>query len=194
MDITIKKLTNEMVDEYINFFDNTPHDTYEDAHKCYCIWFFGDEYQEEDLSDRYLRREFAKIKVKSGKTQGYFAYLDGKPVGWVNTNSKHACSKCAGGKSFMKHSFEGEDKDKEVKSIYCYVVHPDYQRKGIATKLLKQVIEDARLDGYKAVEVYPWREGNQIQSTFGGYMAMYERLGFYMYNDHEVGPIMRLDL
>ncbi len=35
MNIQIKKLTPKLVEDYIHFFDVTPHDKYVDEHKCY---------------------------------------------------------------------------------------------------------------------------------------------------------------
>lgn len=37
MNIEIRKLTPDLAEDYIHFFDTTPHDDNVDAHKCYCV-------------------------------------------------------------------------------------------------------------------------------------------------------------
>ena len=42
MNIEIKKLTPEHVEEYIRFFDTTPHDDLDPASTCYCVSWCSD--------------------------------------------------------------------------------------------------------------------------------------------------------
>ena len=37
MKFEIKKLTPELAEDYVHFFDVTPHDDFIDEHKCYCV-------------------------------------------------------------------------------------------------------------------------------------------------------------
>jgi len=41
VDIKIRKLTSDLVDDYVNFFDTTPHSDNVDDHKCYCVCWCG---------------------------------------------------------------------------------------------------------------------------------------------------------
>ena len=51
MDIEIKKLTQDLVGDYINFFDTTSHDDGVDGSKCYCVcWCSADHRKETDFS------------------------------------------------------------------------------------------------------------------------------------------------
>jgi len=52
------------------------------------------------------------------------------------------------------------------------------QRKGIATKLLSRVCEDAATDGFDFVESYPNREFVSTARDFMGPVEMYNKLGF----------------
>lgn len=94
MEIEIKRLTPELADDYVHFFDITPHDQYVDAHKCYCVCWCADDYEGKDFSTVQKRRAAAYQYVQQGIIQGYLAYYNGKPVGWCNANIKADCLKC----------------------------------------------------------------------------------------------------
>lgn len=45
MNIEIRKLIPDLAEEYVHFFDVTPHDDNIDEHKCYCVtWRSDDSY------------------------------------------------------------------------------------------------------------------------------------------------------
>lgn len=50
MNIKIKKLTPELADDYVHFFDTTPHDDNIDEHKCYCVCWCNDDYHGKDFA------------------------------------------------------------------------------------------------------------------------------------------------
>lgn len=114
-----KKLTPELVEDYLHFYDTTPHD-------------------------------------------------DGMDE---NTNTKSECGNCISWLSFMQ-SVESDDPGLKVKSIFCYVIAPEMQRKGIATKLLERVCMDAQMDGFDVVESYPKKEFVSVARDFMGPSSM----------------------
>ena len=68
----------------------------------------------------------------------------------------------------------------QVKSVFCFVIAPHWQRKGLATQLLERVCQDAFQDGFDIVEAYPYQDSSGLSSDFGGYVEMYERSGFQL--------------
>lgn len=67
MNIKIKRLTPELAEDYLHFFDVTPHDDNIDEHKCYCVcWCSADHRIATDFSSRNKRRELARQYVKDG--------------------------------------------------------------------------------------------------------------------------------
>ncbi len=101
MDISIRKLSPDLVEDYITFFDNTPHDDGLDENKCYCVCWCSEDSDGVDFSSREKRRALAAHYVKSGAIQGYLAYYGYKIVGWCNTNTKAKCLRCHSWKRFM---------------------------------------------------------------------------------------------
>ncbi len=183
MDIIIKKLTPELVEDYLHFFDTTPHDDGVDEHKCYCVcWCSTDHRVETDFSSAAKRRELARLYVVKGIIQGYLAYQDNKVIGWCNANTKSECQNCISWLRFMQ-SVERDDPILKVKSIFCYVIAPEMRRKGIATKLLERVCIDAQMDGFDIVESYPKKEFVNVARDFMGPSSMYKKMGFTIYKE-----------
>ncbi len=164
MEIEIRRLSPELADDYVHFFDVTPHDEYVDDHKCYCVCWCADDYQGKDFSSVEKRRTAAHRYVQEGILQGYLAYHNGNPIGWCNANTRNDCLKCCSWRMFMKDV--PIDTSKRIKSVFCFVISPQYQRQGIASMLLNRVIEDAQKDDFDAIEVYPNKHFECIAADF----------------------------
>lgn len=192
MDIEIRKLTPDLAEEYVRFFDITPHDNYVDEHKCYCVCWCNDDYEGKDFSTAEKRRKCALEYVKGNNIQGYLAYNGDSVVGWCNANTKSDCLKCAGWRRFMDYvPLEEANTGIKVKSIFCFTIAPEMQRKGIATLLLERVCKDAIQEGFDFVEAYPYKESSWQSSDFSGHPEMYKKSGFYVSLETEKGLVMR---
>ncbi|WP_162164033.1 GNAT family N-acetyltransferase [Acholeplasma hippikon] len=190
MDVIIRKISSLDADKYIEFFDYTAHDTKLEKDKCYCVGW-NDSNDNLTYSDKDTRRTYAHKYVIEEKITGYIAELDNKIIGWVNVNHKTNCSQCANWKNYM--SYVPMDQ-KKVLSIYCFVVNEKYYRQGIASQLLKKVIEDAIVEDYDLIESYPYEEKLHGYSNFGGYVSMYEKEGFKLTLKTEYGLVMQKKL
>lgn len=195
MAIVIRKLTPDLAEDYVRFFDTTPHDNNVDEHKCYCVCWCNDDCEGKDFSTAKKRRDYAFRYVQNRNIQGYLAYNGSSTVGWCNANTKSECLKCASWRRFMGYvPVEESDKGIKVKSIFCFVIAPELKRKGIATQLLERVCEDAIKDGFDSVEAYPYKEFGWQSSNFGGHLDMYIRSGFQVFIDNENGLVVRKQL
>lgn len=198
MNIEIKKLTPELTEDYLHFFDVTPHWDNVDEHKCYCVCWASADHNEEIKEDGRTakgRREIAKRYIKEGCIQGYLAYNNGKIVGWCNANTKADCLHSFSWENFMQSVETGElNPDIKIKSVFCFVIAPDMQRKGIATKLLLRVCEDAKADGFDAVESYPKKKFVSVAEDFMGPVEMYQESGFTVVGEVDEMTVMRKEL
>jgi len=195
MNIEIKKLTPGLAEAYARFFDVTPHDdhTVKDELPCYCVtWRTDDTYVCDENGNwnhwfrtREERRERAVEFIKSGSLQGYLAYDDGEIVGFMNANAE-----CKGCVDYLRNYWPIEEHrtDIKVKSIFCFVVAPEMQRKGIATLLVKRLCEDAADEGLDFVEAY---SNINIANDGRGPVAMYEKCGFVKYAEREGYAVVR---
>lgn len=196
MDIVIKKLLPDMAEEYICFFDETPHDDGIPDHTCYCVNWCSENQRgrvEDPLRDE--RRKMATEYIQNGTLQGYLAYVDGKIVGWCNANTKTKCLDCFGWYHFMMGINElPVNPSEKVKSIFCFMITPYMKRKGIATKLLEYICEDAKKDGFSYLEAYPQKQENDEYQFYVGFKSLYEKMGFTYYTETEQKYIMRKKL
>lgn len=195
MNIEIRKLTPELAEDYVRFFDVTPHDDNVNEHKCYCVCWCNDDYEGKDLSTAEKRRKCAFQYVRNNNLQGYLAYQDDKVVGWCNANTKSDCLKCASWRRFMDYvPLEEMNSGLKIKSVFCFVIAPEMKRKGIATLLLERICKDAIQDGFDFVEAYPYKESSYQSSDFGGHFEMYEKSGFHITADTDKGLVVRKQL
>jgi GNAT superfamily N-acetyltransferase len=81
--------------------------------------------------------------------------------------------------------------DIKVKSIFCFVIAPEMQKKGIATKLLERVCKDAAEDGFDFAEGYVNKEFTNSVHDFRGPLTMYEKCGFTQCAEREGRVVVR---
>ena len=76
MNIEIRKLTPDLAEDYVLFFDATPHWYDSDERKCYCVPYCNDDYEEIKalVTTQEAIRKYTIECVKGGKLQGYIAY------------------------------------------------------------------------------------------------------------------------
>ena len=189
MKIKIRKLTPNLAKDYVRFFDTTPHNQKHNL-KCYCVCWCSGKPEGIDCSTDEKRREAALQYVKNGKLQGYLAYSGNQIVGWCNANTKADCLQCI--RRYLMDSIPtDESADIKTKSIFCFTVAPELQRKGVAAQLLKRVCEDAAEDGFHFVEAYPNKLSTTESEDFMGYMEMYQKNGFIPVRETDDKYVMR---
>ncbi len=190
MNIEIRKLTPDLAEDYVRFFDHTPHN--EKWHtKCYCVCWCGNEPAGIDCSTEEKRRSVAIQFVKNGNLQGYLAYSDGHVVGWCNANTKADCTDGQFWQHLMSAVPTDATVDRKVKSAFCFMIAPEMQRKGVATQLLERVCQDAAEEGFVFVEVYPNKIVTAESENHVGYIEMYKKMGFTVHEELENQYIMR---
>ena len=196
MNFEIKKLTPELIEDFMSAFDNPGFFSNSDfSFGCYCTWYnWTDELERErnscdDESRQYFKRNLASRLIKEGRLNGFMAYLGDSVVGWCNAGLKENYERICRESMWWTESNEYE----KVLSIVCYVVAPDMQRKGIATKLLKAVCEEANEKGYDYIEAYPGTNEDGTPSYHGNY-SMYTKQGFELVQNHSGNTIARKKL
>lgn len=196
MNIEIRKLRPDQAEEYIDFFENTPHDDNVPEHTCYCeCWCTADHRFGTGIPTRDERRQMAIDYVRSGQIEGYLAYSGGRIVGWCNANTKTDCLNCIGWYRFMPQVNElPVDPAEKVKAIYCFLVVPEMHRMGIAKQLLEHVCREAAAEGFDYVEVYPEKDDADPLKHFMGFVGMYQNLGFAIHAETERKYVMRKPL
>jgi GNAT superfamily N-acetyltransferase len=192
MEFEMRRLTPACAEEYVNFFDTTPHSDNVDEHRCYCVCWCGDDAEGKGFATAEKRRACALTYVQNGDMQGYLAYYSGKVVGWCNANTKADCLRCYSWQHFMGGIPAGEaDEGIRVKSVFCFAIAPEMRRKGLAKMLLDRVCQDAVSDGFDVVEAYPNKTFVDVTEDFMGPADLFAQCGFTMYGETEQRLVMR---
>lgn len=200
MNIKIRKLAPELSEDYVHFFDVTPHSEMpdDDECKCYCVWWCKDNHDDENIGfllSQERRRAYAIENVRNNNIQGYLAYWDDRVVGWCNANTKADCLRCFCWKRFMGSvSTEELSSGTRVKSIFCFLIAPDMRKKGITKLLLERVCQDAAQDGFDFMEAYPQKEYISEAKDFMGPAELYRKNDFIMHGETEDKLVMRKSL
>lgn len=183
--LTIVRLSPDVLEDYLYFFEHVAHTDYPKWDRCYCLDYCAADNREEAKTlfrDADIRREYAIRYVREGVMQGYLAYADGRVVGWCNANDRAPCVCCAG---YDEMIHDRADDGLKVKSIFCFTVAPAMRGKHIATALLERVIADARAEGFDAVEGYPEKGDADIYYNYPGHKELYRKLGFEVVGEGE---------
>ncbi len=177
--LEILPLTPAYCEEYLHFFDVTPHWEKERDYRCYCVCWAAARQDGEDLGTGEARRAAAERYVRSGAIRGYLARQDGRVVGWCHANDRAACAVSRSGEQYLKPLVEAEnDPARKVLSVLCFVVAPEFRRRGIAGALLDRVCEDAAKGGYDCVEGYPCKEFTSAADNYTGPLRLFLDRGF----------------
>lgn len=114
-------------------------------------------------------------------------------MGWCNANAKRAYT-------LNKERVEalGED-DRATVSVVCFVIAPDFRRRGIAAALLEAVIDQYRGTEFRRIEGYPSRdessvEGGRDADHYHGPLSLFLKHGFTIARDLERYLVVTLPL
>lgn len=187
MEISIKKLTPEISDDFLHFFDHVAFSDHEEWNGCYCLESHLSREENDKLwGKKNKRRKKAKSLIQEGIMTGYLIYDGSDVVGWCNAGDKADYYPICENKDF---STVGAEKGK-IKIIYCIDIAANYRGRGLANYIVRQVLADAKKEGYLYVEAYPFTDKN-FAYQYRGPVRLYEKHGFEIYRQLERFYIMR---
>lgn len=189
MEVIIKPISEELIDDFLHFFDNIAFTDNKDWSGCYCYFYHfdgsDDEWERQIGEDN---RQSAVKLIQEGKMRGYLAYLDGEPIGWCNVNDKINYSRLVSDKELW------DEKEEKICSIVCFIIAPEYRRKGVASQILYTICNDYSKRGYKYVEAYPRKGELTSAEHYHGPLSMYLKNGFLLYKSFNRYDIVRKKL
>ncbi len=189
MELIIKSLGKEHIDDYLYFFDHRAFCDNPEWAACYCMFY---QYKEalntwEKRTGLQNRKEAIK-QINNGKLKGFLAYHNNKPIGFCNVNAKKEMV-------FDKYRFEINDTGTQgIIAVVCFVIDLDYRRKGVSKLLLNKVIETYSESAYNLIESYPSINVNDEASNYHGFYEMYKNLGFVEKTTYEKYSVMQLPI
>ncbi len=208
--IAVRKLTPDLLEDYLDFFDRRAFSDGSPFYPCYCSAFNmsreriqGDFFRQAEMNGggsegwKKALRDSAISMVANGEIQGYLAYDGDLAVGWCNANDRLNYFRVG---EFDLSSVPPDEpcddcqREGQIKSVVCFEIAPEYRGKGIATQLLDAVCRDALADGYEYVESYPVKDEGMQGLAFTGPKRLYEKAGFTVATQKGNTLVMRKQL
>ncbi|WP_173472871.1 hypothetical protein [Eubacterium ruminantium] len=174
--VTIKKLSLELKDDYLDFFDNRAFSDNNPNGPCYCTSPNQDEKTIKQMVSEFRAngvketiRKYAVEMLDKGNIRGYLAFDGDISIGWCNAA--------------------------DIDSYKGFV--PDFARNNMcgktisASAFIEQVCVDAKAKGYVAVEGYAKVIEHRDEYDFTGPIHLYEKAGFSQIIEQNGVAVMR---
>ncbi len=181
MNLTIKPLTPDLTQDYLDFFDNRAFSDNNPNGPCYCNAPIMDTASIRQMESEFVNdvkgvlRRYAVKQLAEEKIFGYLAFVDNISIGWCNTGDME---------SYTINDFQfipdvaRQNACGKTMSVVCFAIAPDYYGKGVASALMDRVIADAIAMGYATVEGYAHVQKERVNNDFKGPIHLYEKAGF----------------
>ncbi len=190
-EIVIKKLSQELNKDYLDFFDNRAFSDGNPNGPCYCTSPNQDEETIKRMISEFRAngvkntiRKYAVKMLNDKKINGYLAFDNGVSVGWCNAADIDSYS------GFVP-DFARANKCGKTISIVCFEIAPGYRGMGLASAFIDRVCNDAKANGYAAVEGYAHISESRDEYDFRGPVRLYEKAGFTKIMEQNGQVIMR---
>lgn len=188
MDIEIRKLSPNLLEDFLYFFDNTAFTDNDHFASCYC-YFYHCDCSSKKWENRTAQenREAVMELISKGLMHGFLAYSEGEPVAWCHADLRSNFAE-------LNDLCNEEDNIYKIGSIVCFIVAPECRRKGIATELLKYVVNDFKNDCYNIIEAYPKLVSEIDSENYHGPLKMYLDNGFVQVGGNQMFAIVRKEI
>lgn len=118
-----------------------------------------------------MNQVLAQQNIQNGVMHGFVAFDDDKMVGWVNANDWRNYALLEDDKQLQ--ALEGK-----TGLVICFLIHPEYRRQGLSSRLLKTAVDNFREEGFDRVMGRPFTWKTHPERQYHGVPIMFEELGF----------------
>lgn len=185
-DITIRRLTPDLLDGYLAFFADRAFTDNEEWAGCYCFFPYHDpETTDWESRTADANREAIIEAVESGHASGFLAYAGDQVVGWCNAAPRQRYPQLT--------RLPGDGAT--TGATPCFIIDPEWRGRGIATKLLQAAIEGLGVEGMARMEAVPVAEPKTPADRHRGTVELYEAAGYVKVAELPSGtPVMEKKL
>ena len=176
--IVIRPLTPELNADYLDFFDHRAFTDDNPNGPCYCTSPNQNEEEIQQMVSEFKTsgvkktlRKYAVEMLDQNRIRGYLVYDEETAVGWCNAADMETYL------GFVP-TFARQNACGKTISIVCFEIAPEYRGKGIASALIQRVCDDAKSEGYVAVEGYASLSDERNDYDYQGPVRLYQKAGF----------------
>jgi len=176
--IVIRPLSSELNADYLDFFDHRAFTDGNPNGPCYCTSPNQEEEQIQKMVGEFkiygvkeTLRRYAVEMLDRNMIHGYLAYDRDQSIGWCNAADMESYA------GFVPEFARKIACGKTI-SIVCFEIAPGYRGMGIASAFIDRVCNDAKTNGYVAVEGYANLSDQRIDFDYQGPYHLYQKAGF----------------
>ena len=179
MSFRIVPLKSELADIFADYLSNLDFTHAPYFATCFCRFYHIDCSDTEWMERKgEQNREESKEAIRDGSMKGYLAFDREKCIGWLNANSVDSYLR-------LKDSLATFTEGKKTGLAICFVIHPEYRNKGLATTLLETAIQGFKEEGYEVIFGLSTKNADiPLVNQYSGTYSMFSKFGF-----EEVGTL-----
>ena len=179
--ITVERLSPATRGDCLAFFDHERGAAFSDNAewaRCYCQFYRVPRALDWKAFTAEANRVAADAAIACGEAEGYLAKADGETLGWMHAAPRHKLPHC-----FERLGVEPTPIDVPPLAaavIVCFVVAPDWRRRGVAGTLLDGALADLAERGIALVDAFPFKAGDSTSAAdhYHGPAALFASRGF----------------
>lgn len=172
-------------------FSDIPRPANKRFHCQECFYWMGKRDGRDDLVKQKKNWFVKKAKKYNGPLGKLLLWgKREKPIGFIQFGP---ISEFETAKLFYKDKLPVPSGDRAF-CITCIAIASKYRRRGLATKLLRNALQDLKKRGVKSVDGYPVRHASSWNQISVGPLALYQDLDFEIILDEEKQLIVRKKL
>jgi len=155
---------------------------------CCCTAWWSDSFETFSKRTADENRSHRERLFAEGHFDGYLVYADGRPVGWCQ------CGPIA--RLGLLRRFHGLDATPpDVVGLTCFFIVPSARGRGLARRLLDDVLADLRTKPVRSVLAFPRAgDGHEAGEVWTGPERLFTSAGFVRTGGTDAHPVLELNL
>ena len=218
--IVVERLSPATRGDYLAFFDHDRGPAFSDNPewaRCYCQFYRIPRALDWKAFTADANRMAADAAIACGEAEGYLARADPTPpdardarippeesrapgaehrargpvVGWMHAAPRHKLPHCFERMGIAAPPIDVPPHDAAV--IVCFVIAPEWRRRGVASALLDGALADLATRGIAVVDAFPFKAGDSTTATdhYHGPASLFASRGFAAIADHPDLTVVR---
>lgn len=192
--IAVRQLSAARRDDFLRFFDHERGPAFADNPewaRCYCHYYQVPKTMDWSGFTAAQNRVAMASRIETGEQEGYLAYAGSEVVGWVNAQPyhklPHACARLGVAPPVLDvPAFQAA-------AVLCFVIAPDWRRKGVARALLAGALDSLEARGIHIVDAFPFRAADSTAPSdhYHGPETLFRAAGFSVLSEERDLTVMR---
>jgi GNAT superfamily N-acetyltransferase len=180
-ELAVKPLSPDLGGDFLRFFDHERGPAFADNPdwaKCYCHYYQVPREIDWPSLSAAQNRIALDSRIEVGEMEGFLAYAGDTVVGWMNAQPRHKLPHC-----FQRMQIPATSlpcPEYEAAAIVCFVIAPEFRRRGVARALLAGGLASFAARGIKLVDAFPFkaRDSESAADHYHGPLSLFLGEGF----------------